>query len=146
MRVVLDTNILVRAARAGSPAREVFDLLLYSPHALIGSRFILDELARVMRYPRLQRVHGLSDAEIDRHVQDVEIAVSVVDLPQDPTAVVTADPADDPIVSTAMHGNADVICTLDRHFRTTDVLAHCAKSGVRVLTDIELLAELRALP
>jgi len=37
-----------------------------------------------------------------------------------------------------------ILCTLDRHFRQPLVRAYCATYGIRVLTDVDLLVELRA--
>jgi predicted nucleic acid-binding protein len=49
MRIVLDTNILVRAnAKARGPARELLLLIVDSPeHTLLLSPFLLEELERV---------------------------------------------------------------------------------------------------
>ena len=47
------------------------------------------------------------------------------------------------MVATAIVGRADVICTRDRHLRHPEVLAICQANGIRVLSDIELLNELR---
>lgn len=145
MRVVLDTNVLIRAAaRSGSPAREVFERLTEPPHALLISDFFLDELARAMRYPRVQIAHRLDDAGIERHIQDVAGAAVVVTLPAGASPTVSTDSYDDPVIATAVLGKAEVLCTLDRHLRRESVVAYCAQFSVRILTDVELLMELRA--
>lgn len=59
-------------------------------------------------------------------------------------AVVSADPDDDPIVATAVAGQAEVLCTRDRHLRTPAVRAYCSGQGIQVFTDLELLPLLRA--
>ena len=65
MRVVLDSNILARAAHnPAGPAGELLNRLCTAEHVLIVSPFILDELDRVLRYPRLRPLHGLSDNAI----------------------------------------------------------------------------------
>ncbi len=56
---------------------------------------------------------------------------------------VPADPDDDPVILTAVEGNAGVICTLDRHFHHPEVLAYCAEREIRILSDVELLRLLR---
>ncbi len=110
---------------------------------LLTSAFILDELARAMRYPRLRRIHGLDDAEIDRHVQDVQRAASIVDLAVSPIpTVVASDPQDDPVLATAIRGLADILATLDSHLRHPDVREYCAQFNVRIVTDVEALEEL----
>jgi predicted nucleic acid-binding protein len=50
----LDSNILVRAvASPQGPALRLLDIIL-GGHTLVLSRFILDEVERVLLYPRLQ--------------------------------------------------------------------------------------------
>ena len=69
MRVVLDTNILARSAyRLEGPAAEVLDRVCASPHLLILSPSILDELRRVLHYPRFRAFHLLSDEAIARFI------------------------------------------------------------------------------
>lgn len=64
-------------------------------------------------------------------------------LPPHATALVPHDPKDDAIVLTAIAGQADVICTRDKHLQHSDVISYCSKYGIRIMTDIELLAHLR---
>lgn len=73
MHVVLDTNILVRAApgRTG-PARELLEMIAESPHMLVSSPPLLEELAEALDYPRLRALHGLDDAGIVRYATDIE--------------------------------------------------------------------------
>jgi predicted nucleic acid-binding protein len=60
MRVVLDTNILVRAAKnATGPARELLRSFESEDHVLVLSSFILIELLRVLDYPRVRALHRL---------------------------------------------------------------------------------------
>jgi uncharacterized protein len=146
MRVVLDTNVLVRATgQSNGPAREVFLRLLEPPHVLVASKFLFDELRRVLNYPRVQSAHGLSSEKINRHLADIVSSADIVDLPATLAASVPADPDDDPIAATAVYGRADVLCTRDQHLRESTVAADLDQFQIRVMTDIELLEELRAL-
>ncbi|MEI8022413.1 MAG: putative toxin-antitoxin system toxin component, PIN family, partial [Schlesneria sp.] len=117
MRIVLDTNILARAANGPpSPAAEVLQLSLAPPHILCVSPFLISELSRVLRYERVRRIHGMSDQVIDQFLQDLQTASLMVEPDPDESAgVVVADPDDDQIVATAIAASADVLCTLDRH-------------------------------
>jgi putative PIN family toxin of toxin-antitoxin system len=145
MRVLLDTNVLVRATgQSSGPARGLFLRLLDPPHSIIASNFLLDELRRVLNYPRVQRVHGLSPQEVEQYVHDVQAIVEIIDFLGPLAFQVRHDPDDDPIVTTAVYGRVDVLCTLDRHLRRPDVFSYCAQFNIRILTDVELLAELRA--
>ena len=98
MRVVLETNVLVRATKnASGPAREILRLLSVAPHVVVTSSFILTELERVLQYPRIAALHRLTPEEccvfvaLVREIsQHVEMAV-VPDVKP-----VSADPDDDP--------------------------------------------------
>lgn len=63
MRFTLDSNILVRAAASQQgPAFRLLDIIL-AAHTLVLSRFILDELERVLLYPRLQKRYQIAASE-----------------------------------------------------------------------------------
>jgi uncharacterized protein len=144
MRVVLDTNILTRASYSVTgPAAELLDHLKQPEHVLVLSSFILDELDRVLRYPRVRKLHGFDDTEIDEFVRDVADAALVVQVASPSTGIVSHDPDDDPVVATAVDGNADVLCTRDRHLHHADVVDYCRQEGIEVLDDVELLNRLR---
>jgi predicted nucleic acid-binding protein len=83
MRIVLDTNILARAASGPpSPAAELLLRCISPPYVLCSSPFLLSELSRVLRYPRVSRLHGMTNEEIDVYVRNVQMASLVVDIPQ----------------------------------------------------------------
>jgi len=142
--VVLDTNVLVRAAAiAGdSPARQLLRLLREPPHLLIVSYFLLNELLRALSYERVRQVHGRDDAGVIRFVAAVEKASLLVTLPQTINQVAT-DPDDDRVVATAVAGDADILCTRDRHFFNDAVLSYCAAHDIKIMDDVELLQLLR---
>ncbi|MEK7409579.1 MAG: putative toxin-antitoxin system toxin component, PIN family [Acidobacteriota bacterium] len=138
MRIVLDTNILVRAgANPDGLARRVLEEIVRGPHTLIISPFILGELARVLGYPRLRQRWGLGEERIEAHVNLIAAAAEVVH-PGPSREVVTGDPDDDPVVETAVAGRADVLCTRDAHLLGPRVVEYCAGHGVRVMDDLAL--------
>lgn len=145
MRAVLDTNVLARAVPGKTgPAREVMELLAVAPHVLVTAPVLLDELTRVLGYPRLRAIHGLDDAGIATYVQDIE-ATSLVIAPTGlSVTAVQADPDDNAVIAAAIAGQAEAICTRDKHFREQHVLDFCSQHGIRIIDDIELLNELRA--
>ena len=146
MRIVLDSNVLARAARpVRGPAREALLRCTEEPHVLVLSAFIVSELRRVLRYERVRKMHGLDDAGIERYVADVESAALIVALPvTSQEAIVARDPKDDPIVHTAVAGAAEFLCTRDRHLHDAEVTAYCRARGIEVVDDVALLARLRA--
>lgn len=147
MRIVLDTNILARALpESVGPAREVLRRCCELPHILVTSPFILGELWRVLRCPRLRALHGLSDEDISDFIRAVANAAAVVNIPITGSELaISNDPNDDPIIATAMAGKAEVVCTLDRHLRNPEVVAHCLARGIRMLTDVQLLEALKTI-
>ena len=119
MRVVLDTNILVRANPKVSPrglARDLLLTIVSGPHVLILSSAILAEVQRVLTYPRVQARWPLTGEAIEQYLVFLEAAGALVELPEVSPAVVS-DPDDDPILQTAIVGRADVLCTRDGAFR-----------------------------
>jgi putative PIN family toxin of toxin-antitoxin system len=102
MRVTADTGILVRMnVRANGPARRLLDVILAGPHELVLSDFLLDETARVLRYPRLQKLYQLTDDEIATHVDLLRASADLVS-PMIEQLVVLTDPNDDPVIYTAI--------------------------------------------
>ena len=142
MRIMCDTNVLVRTVLSPGGAAAELLRLIARDHALVVSRPVLGEVYDVLRRSRIRSIHRLGDPRIRRVVSSLYKLGSFVPLPSTLPAVVPLDPKDDPIVMTAIAGKADVLCTLDRHLHDPAVTALCAGHGVRVLRDAELLAEL----
>jgi len=142
MRVTPDTGILVRMnAKATGPARRLLEIILSGPHELILSDFLLNELARVLTYPRIQKLYQLTADYIAEHVQLLRARADLVS-PVVFKEVVLQDPNDDPVVYTAVAGRADVLCASDRDFYVPEVVAFCGDRGIRIMNDVDLLREL----
>jgi len=80
--------------------------------------------------------------DIQEHVQFL-VKISEVVHPSIEAPVVLKDRDDDPVVYTAIDGEADVLCTLDRDFYEPEVVAFCGKHGVSILDDVDLLQMLK---
>jgi putative PIN family toxin of toxin-antitoxin system len=142
LRVLLDVNILVRAnEKSQGPARALLLGLIGRKHVVLTSAEILIELARVLRYPRMQALFSLSEAQIYDYVQFLKDVCEVV--PGDELLnVPIRDAADAVILRAAATGEADVICTLDADFYTVETTAFCATIGIEVRTDVDLKKDL----
>jgi len=69
MRITPDTGILVRMnVKATGPARSLLENILAGPHELVLSEFLLDETARVLRYPRMHKLYKLTSEDIAEHI------------------------------------------------------------------------------
>ena len=103
MRFTLDSNILVRAvASPQGPALRLLDIIL-GAHTLVPSRFILDEVERVLLYPRLQARYQITAREAARFTGNLADVAHMVE-PVIVRPLVLSDPADDPVLYTAADG------------------------------------------
>ena len=146
MRIVLDTNILVRAnAKSKGPARELLLLIVNSPeHVLLLSPFLLKELERVFEYDRVRAATKLTDEEVAEYLGYIRArAVSEIIFPGPAPRIVPSDVDDDPVVHTAVVGRAEILCTLNRDFYHASVLEYCKARGVLVGSDLVILEILR---
>jgi uncharacterized protein len=143
MRIMCDTNVLLRAFLTPTGAAAELLQRIATEHLLITSLFQLAELLQVLRRPKIRAQHGLDEQGIRRVITRIYQLAIVVPLPADLPAVVPDDPKDNPIVMTAVAGKAEVLCTLDKHLHDSMVVDFCARHGVRVVKDAGLLAELR---
>jgi putative PIN family toxin of toxin-antitoxin system len=143
MRITPDTGILVRMnVKAAGPARRLLEIILAGPHELVLSEFLLEETARVLCYPRLQKLYGLAWEDIVEHVELLRARADLVSpIVYEP--IVFTDPNDDPVVYTAVAGRSDVLCALDRDFYTPQVISFCSERGIEILNDVELLERLK---
>lgn len=144
MKIVLDTNIIARAVTSPSGlAAEILSRSIEDGNLLCTSTFMLAELDRVLRYPRLQKIHGLTDSKIEDFVRSIQQVALVVDVEPARSPSVTRDIDDDPVVETAVRTQADFLCSVDKDLLAQPVVDHCLKSGVKVVSDIVLIAILR---
>jgi putative PIN family toxin of toxin-antitoxin system len=114
-RVVVDANVFVSGIiqSSGFPFRILKaweqDLFL-----LVSSLPMIDEITRVLRYPRIQKKYAVDDATIKGIVGSLlRYSVLVTDLPD--VKEIADDPADNKVLATAVAGEAETIVTGDSH-------------------------------
>ena len=143
MRIVLDTTILVRANQnTQGLGRQLLLRVIEHRHTLLVSDELLYELARVLRYPRLQAAYGLSEEKVYEFIGFLREVPHVVTL--DPFVLVPIrDINDIAILQTAVIGEADVLCTTDDDFYDAETAGFLNKLGIHLLGDIDLMHLLR---
>ena len=143
MRIVLDSNILVRSfVSSHGLARDLLLAILAGDHALILSNEILSEVSRVLRYPRLMAVHGESEEAIYNFTSWLRDAAEIIAL--DPlSSAPIRDRNDIFVLQTALSGEADVLCTGDRDFFEPPASIFLASCGIDALTDAQLMQKLK---
>lgn len=102
-KIVLDTNIIVRAVASPSGlASELLRRTVADRNLLCSSNFMLAELDRVRRYPRFRKIHDLSDIDIEDLVRSIQQVALVIDVEAAKSVRVTRDRDDDPVIETAL--------------------------------------------
>ena len=144
MKIVLDTTILVRAnEHSDGLARELLITVVDSHHTLFLSNEILHELARVLRYPRLQAFYDLPEALIYNYIAFLRHSAELVTLNPLVTAPIR-DVNDVIVMQTAIIGEADILCTRDDDFFAPPAAQYLDKMGIAVTDDIALMHRLRS--
>jgi len=144
VKIVLDSNVLVRAFQSpgGSAAALLLEISVRR-HDLILSNELLAEATKVLRYPRMQRMHGYDESDVYDFVTSLRQGAEIVVLDQ-VLMVRTRDADDLDVLRTAITGNADVLCTVDRDFYEWPASASLDEYGIAVATDAQLLRALRS--
>ncbi len=135
IRAVVDTNTLVSGliSPLGAPA-QIVRHWLQGDFLLLTSPVLLDELRRVLEYPRITIRLGWS-AEKRRRFLDQFTMLALFTSGTLSLPGVTRDPKDDPVVACAVEGGADCIVSGD-----CDLLALNAYQGVRIVSPRAFLA------
>jgi hypothetical protein len=136
MRVVLDTGVMITALITKStPPDQIYQAWRKRRFELITSEWQLDEFRRVSRYPRLHRF--LQPVEAGIMINGLRHrAVVLQDLPVIDASV---DPDDNPLLATAVAGEADYLVSGDK----SGVLALKRIRNTRILTARQFLTELK---
>jgi hypothetical protein len=115
MRVVLDANIYVSALinAKGNPSRIIlawergeFDVLI--------SEAILDEIGRVLRFPRIVKRHRQEENSIQRFLRLLENEALLVE-PDQALNVIKVDESDNRYLECALEGKAQYVVSGDNH-------------------------------
>ena len=128
IRAVLDTNTIVSGLGWGGAPAAVLDAALAGRFETVTSPALLDELRRVLTYPKLQAVVGEPGELVEL------LALSAIVVIPTHTVEVSRDPDDDRLIEAALAGEAAVIVTGDQ-----DLLSLQRVSQIRIMTPPEFL-------
>lgn len=114
MKVVLDTNVFLSglAYPKGTPGRIV---AAWDAHSfdIVMSEYQLGEIARVLAYPKLRKLLGWSNDEIQQFVEQTYLRTILVDL-EGVEVDAPKDGSDRPILAALVAANASVLITGDK--------------------------------
>ena len=134
LKIVLDTNVFVSALinPRGKPA-QILNYVFESKVRLFTSPSIIEELERVLSYPKLVKRHGLEKQELKKFVSDL---LSILSLVEGKKAIelIAEDPADNNYLSCALDAKADFIVSGDIH-----LLNLREYEGIQIITPSQFL-------
>jgi putative PIN family toxin of toxin-antitoxin system len=115
MKVVLDANIYVSSMvnTQGNPKRIISAWQQGAFDVLISSA-ILDEIERVLRYPRIVKRHKQDETAIQRFLKLLENEAIIVE-PTDVLGIVKDDESDNRYLECAVKGKAQYVISGDKH-------------------------------
>lgn len=132
---VVDTNVLVAGlitSHASSPTATVLDAMLDGRLIYLLSPTLLSEYRQVLLRPKLARLHGLSEEEIDRLMTEI-VANALWREPPPVSHEATPDPGDDHLWALLGSQPSAVLVTgdpllLDRPRRGNPVMTASARA------------------
>ena len=136
MRAVVDTNVIASAVliRRGNE-RRILDAWRYGAFDLVTSPPLLDELGRVLSYPRIRNARWMTDREVAELLEVIAAESVVVAGSLDVNA--SRDPNDNMFLAAAVEGGADYVVSGDR-----DLLTLKAYRSVQIVRSAAFLAVL----
>jgi uncharacterized protein len=134
IRAVLDANQYVSALLKpqSNPAR-VIELVHAGQMTLLVSPAILDEVRRVLTYPKLKKLHRRSPQEIESFL-DKLTKIAVLTPGTLEVSVVKDDPSNDIYLACAVEGKADFIVSGDHHLTELKTFG-----GIRIVSPAAFL-------
>jgi hypothetical protein len=115
IRAVLDANVVVSGilSQKGIPGT-ILRAWREERFELVTTEAILEEITRVLRYPKIAKRHEWSEKHIAAFVEDLR-HLAILTPGELRLAVVREDPSDDRYLECALEGEAEYIVTGDRH-------------------------------
>lgn len=116
-RIVLDTNVYVSALMkpASTPGKVFKKIVQNSSYELVVSEAILDEIRRVLFYPKVRKHIKGTDDEINHWIQSISMIAHIVYPENHDEVIVHEDPDDDKFILAALEGRAKILISGDAH-------------------------------
>ncbi|MEM3402272.1 MAG: putative toxin-antitoxin system toxin component, PIN family [Candidatus Hadarchaeales archaeon] len=111
---VLDTNVWVSIFTKKTPSREFSRIFESGEIQLFISREILEEISRVLMYPKLSELLKLAGIS-SREILQIIVKNCTVVKPKERVILVKEDPADNKILECVLEANCNFIVSGDKH-------------------------------
>ena len=134
IRAVLDANVLVSAIlNAQSTPERVFNAWRAEQFQLLMSRAILEEIERVLRYPKILKHHQWSPAQVQRFLA-LLADIAILTPGELELSIIADDPADNRYLECAVEGNVGYIVSGDHN-----LLDLGSYQGIQIVTPRQFL-------
>jgi putative PIN family toxin of toxin-antitoxin system len=142
MRVVVDSNVFVSALIApnGTSGSLVRKLVESRRTVFLISRETMEELKRVLMYPKIARLLKWSSTDVDSFISSIELIAEEVDVAFWVSNVDCRDPDDIKFLSLAVAGRADFLVTGDE-----DLLILKTIADIPVLSPSQCLSRIEEM-
>ena len=137
LRVVVDTNLWIRALLGGRVTLPILEAWQAGNLTIVMSQPLIDELTEVWQRPRLRNRISAVDAE--GRLEQLRLRGEMVEPVSVPPRC--RDPRDHPVLATAMDGRADAIATGDADLRADDELRSAMENYSVALWGVDTLLE-----
>lgn len=140
LKVVIDANLFVSAiiSKKGNPAK-LLQLWRNRAFLVVISEQMLEELERVLRYPRIRNKYNLKDEDALLAVSAIrKFAVVLTDRLK--IGVIKDDPDDNKVLACALEAKADYIVSGDNHLLDLVVF-----ENIPIVTVKDFIDNLKAL-
>jgi len=139
IRAVLDANLFVSSLiePRGNPARIFRELIESQSFELVLSPPILEEIRRVLNYPRLRKHLASDPEEIEEYLLSLGLIAILVEGKRQLQAI-EEDPEDDKYLACAIEANAEYIVSGDEH-----LLAIGEYEGIKIVSPQEFVKILK---
>lgn len=134
IRAVLDTNTIISGIGWSGPPRAILDAAIGGRFVLLISPDLLDEVQRVLTYPRLRR---LPQSRVQEVLALLPLVAEIIE-PEERLATIRQDPADNRVLECATAGEATHIVSGDDH-----LLGLKSFRGIPVMTPAAFLRVLK---
>jgi len=133
-KIVLDTNVIISGMIMDHNAPfEILKAFEKGKLALIVSEPILEEVNRVLNYPRIKEKRHLSQQKIHRIMKALK-TYGVITPAKLKIDAVPQDPEDNKFICAAIEGKAEYIVSGDRHL--TELVSY---HGIRIVSPSEFV-------
>ncbi len=141
IRAVFDTNVFISALfNPKRPPAQLLELALQGKIRLIVSPQLIEEIERVLTYPKIKKLLKKRKAASEEVIEGLSktLQVALLTPGELSVAAIYDDPADDMVLACAVEGNADFIISGDKH-----LLNLRNYQGIKIVTPAQFLESLQ---